>query len=102
MATHPKGIWWFSNFAEVPEQSEIDYYNSFLSQIFSAFFIFLGGQENETKEAARVTGQPLALLVIGAACGTRCAQTATDPTDADGCDARARDEGSPSAAAKQK
>jgi hypothetical protein len=61
--------------------------------LFSVIFIFLCGQENETKEAARVTGLPLALLVIGAACGTRCAQTATGPTAADNCDAQARDEG---------
>jgi hypothetical protein len=55
---------------------------------WSRFFIFLNGQENETKESARVTGCSLALLTIGGVCGTRCAQTATDPTSADGCDAR--------------
>jgi hypothetical protein len=58
------------------------------------FFIFLNGQENETKESyppAMHHGLPLqgfALLTIGGVCGTRCAQTATDPTSADGCDAR--------------
>jgi hypothetical protein len=51
-------------------------------------FIFLNGQENETKESARVTGCVHALLTIRGVCGTRCAQTATDPTSADGCDAR--------------
>jgi hypothetical protein len=29
-----------------------------------------------------------ALLTIGGVCGARCAQTATDPISADGCDAR--------------
>jgi hypothetical protein len=52
------------------------------------FFIFLNGQENETKESRPLHGLLLALLTIGGVCGTRCAQTATDPTSADGCDAR--------------
>ena len=52
------------------------------------FFHFL---ERPRKRNIRIRprhGSIPALLTIGGVCGTRCAQTATDPPSADGCDAR--------------
>jgi hypothetical protein len=52
------------------------------------YFHFLERPRKRNKRIRPRHGLLLALLTIRGVCGTRCAQTATDPTSADGCDAR--------------